>query len=204
MLIGDNRQAAKALNEAMAAQQANRTAPPMPQEVQYITDAHLFSHFDSRGGSTLLIGHHNTADAIRAYENAVGADPEWNMGYQDLKEGLGKVSIIVCGTPLPEEGELLNDYLGDGGYVAGILQSRYRYGNNTWSKWADSDVLVLFAPEEPDPEEEEMFNEDGTKLEMPAFMTKPHDDHGMNTEYRVLTAELGEDAFGLCLINTSK
>lgn len=166
------------------------------RETQRHDNAHIFGHFDSRGGSTLVLGHKSTPDAIVAYEKALGWDHEDGVGHNDLMDGEGRVTLVVCDRPLPDRGELLGDYVDDG-YLAGRLQSRRRKQDD----WRDEPVVVLWADTRTDDEREEDYEKDETgdpQKGAPEIVPPAGP-----MAYRLRRVRLGDDAFGLFLVPPS-
>lgn len=153
------------------------------REVGRIGRAYLFSHFDSRGGSTLVVAR-NLSRALVAYTASIGfgdEDLEHDAAEQDY---VARYAVIVCDralSPDDDGAELLADYRDDGGgYRFGVVQSRWRdVSRRRWSRWRDTAYAVLWSGRRPT-----IFGQAGPLPE----------------ELRLDRRNVGEDAWGLGLI----
>lgn len=101
-VYGDQRAAMKAVEAAMREMEAQRSVPEFEGEIGYKPGAWIFSHFDSRGGSSICFAK-NAIAAINRYvrviygsDNERGAekDSSINNAYDDLE---GRFEVVVIG-----------------------------------------------------------------------------------------------------------
>lgn len=169
--------------------------PEANGEVEYIKNALLFGHYDSRGGATLLLGASKVMRGIRLYTERMwesGLDYDW--GFDDLIEGsAGFIDLVVVGQPLPKSGEA----------HVGYTESEDGFAWYDVYKWCRSDgcshkhrvpvaVLRYTTKEEwgsdDSRDDEDVMNE----LAIGLF---PNDDSG--DSFALEYAGIGEDAFGM-------
>lgn len=175
MLIPDGRACTNAVNAMMAEQQRGVKADREKESpCPYHPRVHIFGHYDSRGGASLVVGK-TTPDAMVHYNEAVGFEPEWDAAGTDY---IGRFDLIVCDEALPtEQCELLKDYGGD--YNFGRIQTRFRVGDGEFSKWFKTETVILWKGKAP------VLSDDGKAT--------------LKYEYRLKKWDVGEDAFGLIL-----
>lgn len=153
------------------------------REVERIDRAYLFSHLDSRGGSTLVV-HKNLSRALATYAASFALDDEQARFDIAEEDYVARYAIIVCDRPLARDqddgAELLEAYRDDGGYSWGVVQARwFERSRGRWSKWEDTVFALLWEGEVPT---------------LPASAGPPRE------ELRVDPRDVGEDAWGLGLI----
>jgi hypothetical protein len=174
-----------------------QTQTPWPREVQRLS-GYFFGHYDSRGGATFIQAD-SMHKAVRRYMGEVLMHDEsemfddwcWDAAYEDLlalhvdSRGSGPDEIVVFDDPVTE-GEVLEEYLGDGtGWQWAWVHKHAHYGQSDNHVWDDHRFLILYKGEEP-----EMPAESHTKLDIHWTWES---DHGEGET-------LGEDAFGLVVM----
>lgn len=191
MLIGDQRECAKAVNAMLAAAEDERASRPVVEggrEKQKIRRAFLFGHYDSRGGATLLLASW-IGEAVQKYAKAFGmfdADPpkdaEEERERLETMQSLFEedfetvVEVTVCdGTLGDQERDLDQDY-GEDGFRYGRVQRRPKASKS--GKWENTQSLVMWKGPKPSL----VVKEDGYFA------------------YRLEREKLGEDAFGLLFV----
>lgn len=155
----------------------------MPErEVARITRAYLFGHYDSRGGSTLVVAK-NLSRALVAYALSFGYGDEELEHDAAEQDYVARYTVIVCDrafSTADDGAELLADYRDDGtGYRFGVVQSRWRDSRGRRSRWRDTAYAVLWSGMPP-----AIVGQTGPLQE----------------ELRLDRRNLGEDAWGLGLI----
>ncbi|QDV37790.1 hypothetical protein [Tautonia plasticadhaerens] len=188
-----------------------RGGPRFDREVAYHERTFVFSRFDSRGGSVLLLAP-DTPTALRRYERALGLDPSWDAAYDDIRAG-GRVGLLVCDRPLPEgDGELLAGYADEGpGYLLARVEARLlpnRAGDLS-GPWAEFDLAVLWCEADEDGDAPVDPSPAGGAEEARAIRNAPAilPDLGpsvLRYEYRLRPWEVGEDCYGLVLIRDAE
>jgi hypothetical protein len=153
------------------------------REVGRIERAYLFGHYDSRGGSTLVVAK-NLSRALVSYAASFGYGDEVLEHDAAEEDYVARYVVIVCDRPLSsadDGAELLADYRDDGGgYRLGVLQSRWRDASRRrWSKWKDTSCAILWAD----------------KVPTVTGRAGPFRD-----ELRIDRRDVGEDAWGLGLL----
>jgi hypothetical protein len=149
--------------------------------VTTLEKAYLFGHYDSRGGSMLILARHHI-DALRVYgevfcvEEFKDEPKVYNTQIDNLQEDfIARYRVIFCDAPCPTEpAELLEDYTEDGkGWKFGVVRNKFR------GEWSESGTAVFWRGEKPDaPESQWNFHEESDIEEQ----------------------EIGEDAFGCHLL----
>ena len=153
------------------------------REVGRIERAYLFSHYDSRGGSTLVVAK-NLSRALVAYAASFGYGDEV-LEHDAAEEGyVGRYMVLVCDralSPADDGAELLADYRDDGGgYRWGVVRSRWRDASRgRWSRRRDTACAILWAG----------------KVPTVTGCAGPSRD-----ELRIDRRDVGEDAWGLGLL----
>lgn len=153
------------------------------RELGRIERAYLFSHYDSRGGSTLVVAK-NLSRALAAYAASFGYGDEVLAHDAAEEDYVARYIVIICDralSPADDGAELLADYRDDGtGYRWGVVRFRGRDASRgRWSRWKDTGYAVLWAGEAP-------------TITRPAG---PRCD-----ELRIDRRDVGEDAWGLGLL----
>lgn len=209
--MSETRATPERMAEVEATLKMQRPFGPIEGEVGFIPRAWLFCHFDSRGGSTLVVGAQNTREAIAAYEaDGFEGMSEWDVGMDDLENG-GRFGVVVVGSPLPyEDGtELHADYRESAnGWLVGRVQIRTEVPPHDVERWSAHTTLsveneVSFTPWQDLPyivlwwagDRDEDGGEDQGIPAAPAsrhrVFTRDH--------YRIVPMLVAEDAFGLTL-----
>lgn len=152
------------------------------REVGRIERAHLFSHYDSRGGSMLVVVP-TLAHALTAYADHLGLDDGQAAADAAEEDYVGRFAVVVCDrslSPADDGAELLDDYRDDGGgYSWGVIQARwYDVARGRWSRWEDAAYAVLWIGEAP---------------------TLAGQAGPLREELRIERRNVGEDAWGLGL-----
>lgn len=153
------------------------------REVARISRAYLFGHYDSRGGSTLVVAR-NLSPGLVAYAASFGYGDEELEHDAAEQDYVGRFTVLVCDRALStadDGAELLADYRDDGGgYRWGVVQSRWRDASRgRRSRWRDTTYAVLWSGRPP-------------AIVVPAGP--------LQEEFRLDRRNLGEDAWGLGLI----
>ena len=152
------------------------------REVGRIERAYLFSHYDSRGGSTLVLGK-NLSRALVAYAASFGYGDEALEHDVAEEDYVARYAVMVCDRPLTaadDGAELLADYRDDGaGYRWGVVQSRWRDASHRPSRWRDTSYAILWSGGTPRATGQ-------TRL--------------LQEELRVDRRNIGEDGWGLGLL----
>lgn len=153
------------------------------REVTRISRAYLFGHFDSRGGSTLVVAR-NLSRALVAYAASFGYGDEELEHDAAEEDYVARYTVVVCDRALSvadDGAELLANYRDDdGGYRFGVVQSRWRGGSRgRWSRWRDTAYAVLWSG----------------RLPTIVGAAGP-----LQEEFRLDRRDVGEDAWGLGLI----
>ena len=146
-----------------------------------IENAILFSHFDSRGGSTLMFGDTPT-NLIKKYGALfnLGTDAENELVAMADYEGIVNVEL-PDGTDL--EGEMLEAYGGEhNAYIANVT-----YDGLHW--FEDNSTIYLIKAEE----EDAIDDEDAPFIEVPPV------EHEKGRRLMRVSDQLGENAFGLVI-----
>lgn len=122
------------------------------REVGRIGRAYLFGHYDSRGGSTLVV-ERNLSRALVAYAKSFGYGDEELEHDAAEEDYVARYTIIVCDRALStadDGAELLADYRDDGGgYRWGVLQSRWHDASRRHSRWRDTSYAILWSGRTP-------------------------------------------------------
>lgn len=153
------------------------------REVGRVERAYLFSHFDSRGGSSLVVVP-TLARALAAYAEHLGLDEQAAADIAE-EDYVGRYAVIVCDKPLSaaDGAELLAGYRTDGGYSWGVVQARWHdQARRRWSRWQDTAYAVLWVGDAPAVEGQ---------------------DDPLREELRLDVRAPGEDAWGLILFWSS-
>ena len=155
----------------------------LAREVGRIDRTYLFSHFDSRGGSSLVVVP-TLARALAAYAEHFGIDDEQLAADIAEEDYVARYTVIVCDRPLStvnDGAELLTSYReDDGGYSFGVVQARWHDGSRgRWSKWEDTAFAVLWTGAAP---------------------TVTGQAGPLREELRIEPRDVGEDALGPCAV----
>ncbi len=153
------------------------------REVGRIERAYVFGHYDSRGGSTLVVAR-NLSRALVAYAASFGYGDDVLEHDAAEEDHVARYTVVVCDRALStadDGAELLADYRDDGGgYRFGVVQSRWRdVSRGRWSRWRDTTYAVLWSGRPP-------------TIAGPAGP--------LQEEFRLDRRSIGEDAWGLGLI----
>lgn len=147
-----------------------------------IENAMLFSHFDSRGGSTLMFGNTPT-NLVREYGAIFHLDTDAENELVAMQDYERIVNVdLPDGTDL--EGEMLKAYGGEhNAYIAEITYDGIRW-------FEDDTTIYLIKAEE---EEDSINDEDALLIEVPPV--------GREKGRRLMRIndQLGEDAYGLVI-----
>lgn len=150
------------------------------REVGRIGRAYLFSHYDSRGGSSLVVIP-TLARALTSYADQRGLDEQTAADLAE-EDYVARYAVIVCDRPisLADDGtELLSEYCNGGGYSFGVIQARwYDDARRHWSTWEDTAYAVLWTG----------------ALPTVAGQARP-----LPEELRIDVRDVGEDGWGLAL-----
>jgi len=153
------------------------------REVERIDRAYLFSHHDSRGGSTLMVCK-NLSRALATHAASFALADE-QMRYEIAEEDyVARYTVVVCDRPLARDQddgfELLEGYGDNGSYSWGVVQARwFDSERDRWSEWEDTGFAVLWEGDVP----------------AVAAGAGP-----LGGERRIDSRDVGEDAWGLGLI----
>ena len=139
-VYGDNRECAKQADELL--HQKGRQTPPIEGEKDFMPRVHIFSHFDSRGGS-FITEEKNVINAIKRYvteilDSDVNDDDDVDMGMADY---MGTFEVVSIGSDIPREGDILYD---DNGLTAYRLETTLSY--DAEPQWFPRKTLVLAPP----------------------------------------------------------
>lgn len=147
-----------------------------------IENAMLFSHFDSRGGSTLMFGNTPT-NLIKEYAAVFYLDTDAENELVAMHDYERVVNVeLPDGTVL--EGEMLKAYGGEhNAYIAEVS-----FDGIKW--FEDESTIYLIKAEE---EEDIIFDEDAPLLEVPPV------GHEKGRRLMRINEQLGEDAYGLVI-----
>jgi hypothetical protein len=156
--------------------------------VKETVKAYLFGHYDSRGGAFMVLAK-NPAEALKKVSVGFGGGQLGDEAAEDglldamLDDFIGRRTVVVCDDALPpEDAELDEDYADPGaGFKYGVVQQSYQKPDGSWSKWGDTETMVLWKGRVV------------PKLDAEAVTTLP-------LKHRVKRERLGEDACGLCLV----
>ena len=196
-MMDDGRQVTQTINDLMKEMEQRRSLPQFPNEVQYIHQAFLYSHFDSRGGSTIIVAPH-ILKAHEVYNQAFGGDQtSLNIITDDYR---GAYSLVVLGEKLTldtdDSTELLAEY--DGRYQIGVLQSRWQ-SEGEWQPWEDAPTLILSPISQSQLSQNLDGRDDSEVVVMDIELPNIHDI--LQSQWRVIEIKLGEDAFGCALVH---
>lgn len=151
------------------------------REVGRIGRAYLFSHYDSRGGSSLVVVP-TLARALVAYAEHLGLDDGQAVADAAEEDYVARYAIIVCDRPLSPTDDgavLLVGYRESDGYSWGVTEARwYDQTRGRWSRWEDTAYAVLWVGDAPT-----VIGQAGPLRE----------------ELRLEPRDVGEDAWGLAL-----
>lgn len=210
-LIDDGRLCTEEANKLLT--QKSRFAPRFHGEAQFFQTAHMFGHYDSRGGGTLVLGAKTSIEAIIQYNRSCGWDDMDDAGLEDFNNSEGQVELVVCDRCFEDEIDLLDDFDGTPekrGYLCARLEERYvpqdqeRWGGP--QPWKPSGVVVMWvATHAEDNHPGDAKDVDGfvdaTQFGCPKMDGRPNAGiMGQYNEYRLNWFNPGEDACGLILM----
>lgn len=190
MLIGDDRECARAVNELLEAPEPEaQTVVAGGRQKQVVRRAFLFGHYDSRGGASLVVAD-EIGEAARKYACVHGlvdgpgvpVEPERKREEADMihrlfaDDYISWVEVFVCDASFPESDlDLDEEFCGpESGFRYGRIESKLK---SSTGKWEKTHRMVFWKGPKP-------------KLVV--------EDDGF-VKYRIEREELGEDAFGLVL-----
>lgn len=205
-LINDGRAVTQVVNDMLS--QERRWAPKFHGEVQYFR-AYMFGHYDSRGGGFLLKGAKTSVEALALYNLTQGWDLYDEAAMEDFQNSEGKVELVVCDRPLPDDGDILDGYQYGGhsderGYLCARLERRYVGDSRHQYNWEPTGTVVLWVAtlrEEYNPNDADVVNGfvDAHNYGCPARIPGEGWDEKAY-EYRLNYFNPGEDACGLYLM----
>lgn len=158
-----------------------------------IEHAYLFEHFDSRGGSTVVLApslHRAMEVYVEPFQlsNDGPTDEDFQITEHDYA---GELRMVVCDQDFEQtdlDTELLSSY--GGKYKAAWL--RVRIGKSRWQTPMEGRTLVLWTGKRPNADEIGFH-----------AMTGPYTYKDEPIKFKYVKEELGEDAFGLILMDAS-
>jgi hypothetical protein len=147
MMINDGRACTKAMNEMLNSHHKEPRFAVLGSHV--VTDAYLFGHYDSRGGTTMLVGEPEQMKAMILYNRVCGWPDLGSAPVEDMLH-TGAAEIHFVGGAPNESRELDFAYEGvERGYLYGRVQTRYwrspyGEGEGQWSEWEDVNAWVFW------------------------------------------------------------